>query len=163
MTTPRIVTRAAQPYAFLARPLTMQTMAVTGDMLGELMAWVARHGVARVGAPFVRYVVIDMASTLQIEAGVPVEASVTGGDGVRIGTLPAGRYVSTVYVGHPEGLVAPTGALLDWAAGQGLRWDVTAGPGGEHWGARLEVFHTDPAEQPDMRQWEIELLFKLAD
>jgi TusA-related sulfurtransferase len=30
-------------------------------------------------------------------------------------------------------------------------------------GARLEVLMTDPAEQPDMRQWRTDLYFRLAD
>lgn len=31
------------------------------------------------------------------------------------------------------------------------------------WGCRLEVYKTDPAEQPDTGKWETELLFRLAD
>lgn len=34
---------------------------------------------------------------------------------------------------------------------------------GEHWAARLEIYHTNPAEQPDMSKWEIELQFRLRD
>ena len=29
--------------------------------------------------------------------------------------------------------------------------------------SRLEIYKTDPAEEPDMSKWETELAFKLAD
>jgi hypothetical protein len=75
--------------------------------------------------------------------------------------LPAGRYATLWPTGHPDGLVAATRALLDWAVGQGLAWDVTSTPGGERWGCRLEAYHDEPGQ--DMSEWRTELAFKLAD
>ena len=34
---------------------------------------------------------------------------------------------------------------------------------GQRWGCRLEVYNTDPTEEPDMSRWEAELAFRLAD
>jgi len=34
---------------------------------------------------------------------------------------------------------------------------------GQQWGCRLEVFRTNPAEQPNPDEWGTELLFRLAD
>src|SRR5215831_15721980 len=34
---------------------------------------------------------------------------------------------------------------------------------GERWGCRLEIYHTDPAVEPDMNSWVTELAFRLAD
>jgi len=104
-----------------------------------------------------------MAAKLEIEAGVPVAAAVAGDDGVVTGVLPAGRYATLTHVGHPSELVAATGALLDWAAGQGLTFDVTPGDDGEQWACRLENYLTDPSQEPDMSKWVTELAFKLAD
>jgi hypothetical protein len=33
---------------------------------------------------------------------------------------------------------------------------------GQRWGCRLEVYNTDPAEEPNMNKWETELAFRLA-
>jgi hypothetical protein len=40
---------------------------------------------------------------------------------------------------------------------------VSDSPVGERWGCRLEIYHTDPLEQPDMNAWRTELAFRLAD
>ncbi len=47
-----------------------------------------------------------------------------GDDQVLFGVLPAGRDATVTHVGHPDELIAVTAALLDWAAWQGLEWDV---------------------------------------
>jgi effector-binding domain-containing protein len=119
--------------------------------------------VSPAGAPFWKYNVIDMAAKLEIEAGAPVAAAVVGDDRVVTGVLPAGRYATLTHVGHPSELVAATGALLDWAAAQGLTFDVTPGDDGERWACRLENYLTDPRQEPDMSKWVTELAFKLAD
>jgi effector-binding domain-containing protein len=79
------------------------------------------------------------------------------------GVLPAGRYAEVLHVGHPDGLAEATRALLDWADGEGLTFDVTADGDGERWGCRLENYLTDPAEEPDMTKWHTQLAFRLAD
>jgi hypothetical protein len=53
--------------------------------------WLAAHGAAPAGAPFLKYNVIDMARQLEIEAGVPVATAVDGDSRVLSGILPAGR------------------------------------------------------------------------
>ena len=86
-----------------------------------------------------------------------------GDDVVHGGVLPAGRYATVTAVGHPKELFGVTQRLLDRAAGQGLVWDRTDTPEGQRWGSRLEFYHTDPAEEPDMNKWTVELAFRLAD
>jgi effector-binding domain-containing protein len=80
-----------------------------------------------------------------------------------VSTVPAGRYVTTDYHGHPDGLADATGELLKWAAAQGLTFDEHDTGAGEAWAARFEFYLTDPAEQPDMAEWDTELAVKLAD
>jgi effector-binding domain-containing protein len=82
---------------------------------------------------------------------------------VRAETLPGGRFVRAFFVGHPDGLEKATAELLQWAETQGLRWYMNDSPAGERWGCRLEIYHTDPLEQPDMNAWRTELAFRLAD
>jgi effector-binding domain-containing protein len=75
--------------------------------------------------------------------------------------LPAGRYATLGYTGHPSGLADATAALLQWAQDEGLAWDVLQTPHGQQWGARLEIYETDPAAEPDMSKWTTRLAFRL--
>jgi effector-binding domain-containing protein len=161
---PRIETRAEQPYVAIRTQATMQTLgAVVPPLNGEVFAWLGQRDVAPAGAPFWKYNVINMMELLEVEAGAPVTAAVEGDGRVMSGVLPAGRYATVVHVGHPDGLLDATRELLDWAAGQGLTWDVSPDEAGERWGCRLEIYLTDPTQEPDMNKWETRLAFRLAD
>jgi effector-binding domain-containing protein len=162
-TTYEIVTRPEQPYMAVSAQLSMTELPALGARFGELFAWLGAHGLAPVGAPFFRYNVIDMAGQLDVEAGVPVVAATDGDGTVVAGVIPAGRYATVTHVCHPKDLAAATEGLLDWARGQGLKWDAWPGDGGEHWGGRLEIYLTDPNQEPDMSKWETQLAFRLAD
>ncbi len=110
-----------------------------------------------------KYNTIDMARELEVDVGVPVAVAADGDGHIIHGVLPAGRYATLMYVGQPSGLIAANGALLDWAAGQGLKWDMSPGEGGERWGSRLEIYLTDPAQEPDMAKWQTLLAFAWPD
>ena len=157
-----ITERPEQPYIAVKAQVTMQAISAIADRIPEVFGWLAAHGVAAAGPPFLKYNVIDMARQLEIEAGVPVAAAVEGDDGMLSSVLPAGRYATTIYVGHPAKLVDATAELLAWAAAQGLVFDVSETDAGERWGCRLEIYLTDPARQPDMDKWETQLAFLLA-
>jgi len=129
----------------------------------EVFAWLGAHGLPPAGPPFMRYNVIDMTRELEIDNGVPVAAPVEGDAEVIAGVLPAGRYATLTHVGHPSELMAATKALLDWAAEQGLTWDMSPSADGERWGSRLEIYLSDPREEPDMSKWVTQLAFRLAD
>ena len=163
MSEPTIVQRAAQPYMSITGLVTMQRIPEIADRLPEVFQWLAARGVEAAGPPFFKYNIIDMERELEIEVGVPVADVLEGDEVVRPGVLPAGRYASVTHVGHPQQLIDATAALLQWAAKQGLSWDVTQTDRGERWGCRLELYKTDPAVQPDMNEWETELAFRLAD
>ena len=128
----------------------------------EVFGWLAARGAAPAGAPFWKYNVIDMDRQLEVEAGAPVAVAVPGDDRVLAGVIPGGQYAIVRYTGHPMGLYDATAALLDWAAGQGLAWDVTKTEDGDRWGARLEIYESDPAQEPDMDKWVTDLAFRLA-
>ena len=159
---PSIVERPEQPYVAIGGLVTMQTVGAIADRLPEVFRWLAEHGLEPTGAPFFKYNLIDMDRELEIEVGVPVAAIAEGDGDVRSGVLPAGRYATVTHVGHPDQLIDATAALLDWAAEQGLQWDMSETDDGQRWGCRLEVYNTDPAEEPDMNKWETELAFRLA-
>ncbi|GAA0809466.1 GyrI-like domain-containing protein [Spirilliplanes yamanashiensis] len=160
---PTVEQRAAQPYVAVRGHVTMQTVGHVAARVSEVFDWLGERGIDAAGAPFLRYEVIDMVGVLAIAAGVPVAQPVTGDGEVVAGELPAGRYVVALHTGHPDTLEAATRDLLDWAAAQGLAFDVAPGPDGEQWGARLETYLSDPAEEPDLSQWRTELAFRLAE
>lgn len=160
---PEIVTRAEQPYVAIRARVSMAELGGLGARLGEVYGWLGARGLAPAGAPFFRYNVIDMMRELEVDAGVPVAAAVDGDGQVVSAVLPAGRYATLTHVGDPSELLGVTKALLDWAAGQGLSWDMSPGEDGEQWGSRLEIYLTDPGEEPDMSKWVTQLAFRLAD
>jgi effector-binding domain-containing protein len=161
---PSIVEQSATPYAAIKVQVTMAELGtVVPPLNGEVFQWLAARGVAPAGAPFWKYNRIDMPGSLEIEAGVGVAAPVSGDERVLGGVLPPGRYVTKNHRGHPSTLMAATAALLDWAAARGLEWDKTDSPHGERWGARLELYLTDPRDEPDMNKWLTRLAFRLAD
>lgn len=165
---PEVVTRAAQPYVAIRGQVTMAEIAAFAVRTGEVFAWLGARGLAPAGPPFLKYNVIDMMRRLEIDNGVPVEASVDGagdGDGagnVIAGVLPGGRYATLTHVGHPSELAGATKALLDWGAAQDVTWDISPSADGDRWGGRLEIYLTDPREEPDMSKWVTQLAFRLA-
>ncbi len=161
-TEPMTVERAEQPYVAIRGLVTQQTIPSIADRLPEVFGWLGARGVEPAGAPFLKYNLIDMERRLEIEAGVPVAAVVEGDGQVLSGVLPAGRYATVTHVGHFDKLVDVTAALLDWAARQGLEWDMSETAGGQRWACRLEVYKTNPSEQPDASKWETELAIRLA-
>jgi effector-binding domain-containing protein len=160
---PEIVTRAEQPYVALRGHVSMAEIGAFAVRTPEVYAWLGAHGVAPAGPPFLKFNVIDMMRQLEIDNGVPVAAPVDGDGPVIAGVIPAGRYATAMHVGHPSELVGATKALLDWAAGQGLTWDMSPDANGERWGGRVEIYLTDPREEPDMSKWVTQLAFRLAD
>jgi effector-binding domain-containing protein len=158
---PTIVERPAQPYVAVRGLVTMETIGEVADRFPELFGWLDAHGVTPVGAPFLKYNVIDMDRQLEIEAGAPVPADIEGEGDIIAGVLPAGRYATITHVGHPDRLIDVTAALLAWAADRDLTWDMTETDHRERWGCRLEVYRTDPSVQPDMSKWETDLVFRL--
>ena len=158
-----IVTRAEQPYVAVRAKVTMDGLGEFAARHGEVAAWLGARGLVPAGAPFFRYNVIDMVRELEVEAGFPVAAATEGDGEIVAGVLPGGRYATLTHTGHPSELIDATRELLDWAARQGLKWDMTQTGQGERWGCRLEMYLTNPDEEPDMSKWVTQLAFRLAD
>lgn len=163
MTAPVIVERAAQPYVAYRESVPMQSIAAPARHFAEIFAWLGTQGIAPVGAPFYKYDLIDMARDLVIEAGVPIEKIPEVPGAMIAGSLPAGRYALVTHVGHPDELMEVTRRLLAWAGEQGLAWDMTETAQGDRFGCRLEIYYSNPQEEPDMTKWKTELAFRLAD
>jgi effector-binding domain-containing protein len=158
-----VVHRAPQPAATVTRTVTMATMSEIADAIAPLLDWLAARGQAPSGPPFLRYLVIDMAADMVVQAGVPVAVAVEGDEHVEPDELPAGDYLTTVHVGPYEGLYGATGALLAHAGRHRLTFDKHPSDAGEVWASRLEWYETSPVEEPDPSRWITRLEFKLAE
>src|SRR5450756_2560014 len=98
----------------------------------------------RAGPPFIRYLVIDMETELEVELVVPVRGEVEGDDSVRSDVLPAGRYVTLRHVGPYDGLIASNAALQQWAQEQGIALDSWGTDRGSAW--RCLLYTSDAAD-----------------
>jgi len=163
MTTPEIAERPAQPYVAIKAQITMQTMDdILPPLIPQVFAWLGERDIPPAGPPFWKYNLIDMERLLEVEVGVPVAAPVDGDDRVLAGVLPAGRYATLRYTGHPDGMIGVIASMREWASREGVTWDMTNTPDGQRWAARLEIHETDPAMEPDMNKWTTELAFRLS-
>jgi effector-binding domain-containing protein len=161
---PTVEQRNEQHYVAIRAKVTMQDFASVIDAsFPEVFAWLGKHGTAPAGAPLIRYLVIDMATQMEVELGVPVATAVQGDARVSSGVLPAGRYVALVFTGDYSGLMGANKVLLDWAAEQGLVLDQHSTDKGDAFGGRVESYLTDPRAEPDSSKWETEVAIRLAD
>jgi effector-binding domain-containing protein len=160
---PVVEERGSQPYVAVRGVVTMSTFATIAHRLPTVFGWLAARAIEPVGPPFFRYLEIDMAERVEVEAGVPVAVPTTGEGEIIAGVLPGGRHAVTTHIGPYDGLVTTTAELLSWAARRGVMWDVADTAHGQRWGSRLEVLWTDPREVPDPARWRTELAFRIAD
>lgn len=163
LTEPEVIARPAQPYVAIRAQVTMRTLGtVLPELHPQVFAWLRERDIPPAGPPFWKYNVVDMDRDLEVEVGAPVAAAVDGDDRVLAGVLPPGRYATLRYTGHPGGLADATASLLAWAEREGLAWDVRRTGDAERWAARLEIYETDPASEPDMSKWTTQLAFRLS-
>lgn len=141
----------------------MQTIPAIADRIPELIGLLAERGIEPAGAPFLRYAVFGPGDELVVDAGVPVDSAGVDDDPIEYGVLPGGRFVTTTHVGHFDELMHVTAELLEWAEDEGLQFDVTYTDDAELWGCRLELYLTNPIEEPDPATWRTDLAFRLAD
>lgn len=70
---PRIEQREATAYLAIPATVTMSSLAQAVDRgFPELFGWLSAHHLAPAGAPFIRYLTIDMDAEMTMEIAVPV-------------------------------------------------------------------------------------------
>jgi len=125
-----------------------------------LNRWVDENKVKTVGAPFLRYHVIDMHGFMDLSFCVPVRKALPDDGDIKVDVMPAGRYASLIYSG---GGISGNRALIEWVRAQGLDFDRWDTDGGDNFRGRYETFLTDPKIEPRKSKWQIEVAIKLAD
>ena len=159
-----VIERSAQPYVAIKAQVTMQTLGtILPPLHGRVFDWLRERRTPAHGASVLEVRRHRHGPGPLVEVGVPVPARVNGDDLILSGLLPAGQYASLRYTGHPDGLLDATAFLLEWARQRHLTWDLSHDRDGERWGARLEIYETDPAAEPDMTKWTTQLAFRLSD
>jgi len=160
---PEVVDREAQPYAGVSATMRLREIGEAFPrMMGELASGLSELGITPSSPPFLRYVVIDMEGESLIELGIGVPEPIPGGTALIAGALPAGRYARLIATGPYEELGAANEALQDWAERQGLRFAMSESAAGDRWDARLEIYLTDPMQDPDPSTWRTEIACLLA-
>lgn len=160
---PKLEQRAAQPYVAIRRQVTMQELGtVLPPLHDDVMRWLQSKDIASTDAPFFRYLVMDMdKNQFDVEVGWPIATPVTGEGDIIGGALPAGRYGVILNTGPFSDLVGAHYALLEWGKKHNISWQTSDQD--RAWGARLEFYITDPAEEPDPQKWKTEVAFLAAD
>jgi effector-binding domain-containing protein len=161
-TTPRIVELTDQPYAAIRAEVTMSRIPEVADRIRELLDHLAERGIQPMGAPFLKYDVIGPGDALELEAGVPVADVSEGADAVAFAILRGGRFATVSHIGPYDELTDATKRLLEWGEEQGVRWDMDERDDAQAWGARLEIYTSNPLETSDPQDLVTDLLFRLA-
>jgi hypothetical protein len=167
---PRVETRAAQPYAAIGARAANEAefRSAVDRAMPAVFRWVERHGLTPVGAPFLRYLVVDESHLpvdgpppATFECGVPLAAAPEGDDEVHAGELPEGRWIVTLHRGGYSGLGRAHGVVHEWAAEEGAVVERTPVDGGTAFGGNVEHFRIGPFEEPDPWKWETDVAYLL--
>ena len=161
--TPKLESRKEQRYLGIRTRVQMKKIGTVLPALhNELLDWMDGKRVQPVGAPFFRYLVIDMEKGFEMEVGVPIAEEVEVEGNIRMGFIPAGRYATLLHTGHYSGLYEATSALLDWGYENGIEWQVGSIGSTEAWESRLEIY-LNVGREANPEKWETEIAFLTAD
>jgi effector-binding domain-containing protein len=164
MIEPRIEARAERSYIAIPIEVTLEEWGNVNALFAELFEWVNQKGLQPNGAPFFRYWVIgDENKKFKLEVGIPIVNATFGDERVIAGTTPEGKYVIIDHKGHPDRIHETFNLLEEWSENRGLTWDKKVVHNEEVWGGRFEYYLTDPAIEPDLNKWSIEIAFKIRE
>jgi len=160
---PQIVTKPDQPFAAIRISVDRNDIpSKAPPLIGEVAAWLGAKGSAPSGAPFFSYLAMPHNGPMVMEVGFPIATQLAGDSRVRTGVIRGGRFASLIHTGPYDGLYDANVALGQWLAGQGVAHQMPAGAGAYD-NALLEIYYTDPQEEPDPQKWETEVAFRLGD
>lgn len=140
-----------QPVLVTRRRIKRSEIAkVLGEMLGKVFLHAQRTGAAIAGQPFTRYLEWGP-GMLSIEAGLPVTVRTEAEGEVIAELLPGGRTAVTTHRGPYEQLFDAHAAVQQWIEENGHRAS----------GAPWEVYVTDPAEEPEPKNWRTDIFWPI--
>jgi effector-binding domain-containing protein len=116
------------------------------ESYASIAAFLGRSGTPIVGPPYASYTFHH--NEADVEAGFPVGASVPPSGDIVPSTLPAVTAAVTTHIGPYELLQDAYKAVHAWITERG------GDPSGGHW----EIYHDDPASQPDSSRWRTDVV-----
>jgi effector-binding domain-containing protein len=144
---PEVIETQAQPAAVIHLQIPRaEMMQKFGPAVAELMAELAKQGVAPASAVFAHHLAMS-SDVFDFELGVKVNAPVKPAGRVKPGELPAARVARTTYTGPYEGLFGAWSAFDEWLSANGHAKGPTL------W----ELYETGPQTTPDPKGWRTEL------
>lgn len=156
-----IVEKPERPYLGIRFETPFGGMfAVATKALKELRRWSKANALAAQGPYFLRYYHCDMASIMEVEAGLLTDAPRAGAGSIKPGTLPQGRYATLVYRGNG---LRGNQALMQWAKENGVAFEPLVAGQAESYTSRYEAYLTDYRIEPRKLLWDVELSIKIAD
>ena len=162
---PKFVTRDAQPYAGIRERLARNELPeIVPRTLSELFAFLQRHRVSIIGAPLIRYLVVDYSTgEVEVDIGAPIEATTLPADRrVHPAEIPAGTFATVIHRGSYDALVKTTAALLDWGKEKNVKLQVVEQGKVTRWNARVEHYQVGPPDEPDPESWQTEIAILVA-
>lgn len=159
---PRIVERPAQPYVALRRQVTIPFGGEVSKAMKRLAKEMKAQEVQSSGAAIFKYNIIRMPE-LDMEFGFETATPQATTGELLNGTLPAGRYAELTFFGPYRHLYKVNGALIEWSRAQGLVFDATEAPDGEHFASRVEIYPNGPDDEPDPSKLKTIVAIRLKD
>jgi effector-binding domain-containing protein len=111
----------------------------------DVTEYLRRRRIHPAGPPFARYAILG--DVVAVEAGFPVSEPVPGEGRALPSRLPGGRAVVT-QVGPHNGREDAYHALRHWLFRHGRT------PAGARW----EIYHADPPDEPDPTRWRADVI-----
>ena len=129
--------------------IPMDAIAQTlGRIYGKVAAYLERIGVQPDGPPFSRY--FSMTDDgVDLDAGFPVAAPISGEGQIAASELPGGEAAVTWHIGPYDTLPQTYNAIMDWMREN----DREAG------GACWEIYWTDPTPDSNPAEWRTEIIW----
>lgn len=129
-------------------------LSVRDQLWAELIDWLDANNVPYAGRLFLRFHVVKMAGTMDMEAGVITSERLGGAGRINPGELPAGDYVTLT---HRDNSVRANKLLLQWAAENQIEVDKTVCENGDHFACRYERVLSDICTQRKRTNWSVQL------
>ena len=158
MKDPQIVAKKERPVAYKEIQVTLKEWGKANALFPEIFDWLKLQETPPAGPPFYQYMIIgDEENKFHLRAGVITSKLLVEDAEVKTMMIPSGKYVSYIHKGHPDKLSKSHQLILNWAEENGIELANSVNQLGTNWDGVYEFYLTDPAEEPDLNNWQIEI------
>ena len=126
----------------------------------ELIVWLDQGHIPHAGLLYLRLNVVNMAGSMDVEAGVITALSLPGEGRIRSGVIPGGMYATLTHRNHS---VRANKFLLDWVDTHKIRLDRKVELAGDRFKCRYERVLSDVTNEPRRTRWLVQLNVLIVD